>query len=320
VTIDKKIETFKLQLKEIFNSDYDKIISNLSIKTPKVFRVVDYNNSKNVIGQLKEEGIECEVSEYEDCFYIKDFNQSDKLSKTKSFLNSEIYIQEIASSLPVRVLDPKPTEKILDMCAAPGSKTIQIYNYLQNQSGENIYALEKDPKRFFELKNNLKKYGVENVNLFKTDARDLHKLDSKFNNYFDKILLDAPCSNENKLNFADPKYFQFWSHKKSKLISKLQKGLIQSAFNLLKTGGILIYSTCTYSVYENELVIDYLLRKNSDAKVVDINVLDNIPSENKADGLIEWKDKNLDSSIKKSLRVIPGGLYRGFYVAKITKT
>jgi len=144
--------------------------------------------------------------------------------------------------------------------------------------------------------------------------RAIFNIDSKIAGSFSKILLDAPCSGEGMVN-KNEKLFEHWSEKRIRLISKKQKKLIAHAFELLEWGGTLIYSTCTFSPEENEEVVNFLLSKYKDAKLIDIDV--NIVH---AKGLVEWDAKKYDSSLAKCFRIYPQhNNTGGFFVAKIVK-
>lgn len=229
------------------------------------------------------------------------------------FDNGEIYIQSLSSMLPVFILDPKPGEKILDMCASPGSKTTQI-NEITLKKAE-ITANEKQRSRFFKMKDTLKRYSGDNIKTILCDAKVLPFKYPEFKNYFDKILLDAPCSNEANLKFFSMIDLKNWNPKLSKELSVLQKGLVNSACKMLKPGGTLVYSTCTYSVLENENVVDYALEKNPDLQILDFKI--NLPNIKR--GFKSFRDKDFDDRVEKTVRILPDGYFSGFFIAKFSK-
>ena len=176
------------------------------------------------------------------------------LASTPEYLNGLFYIQEAASMLPVQVLSPKRNETVLDMCAAPGSKTTQIAQYMQDAGV--IIALDSKKQRLSALKNNLERCGISNTLTYNIDAANAANLGMKF----DKILLDAPCSG----NFVtDLNWFEKRSLSGIKNNVKKQKRLLESAIPLLKPQGTLVYSTCSLEREENEEVIEYILNKFS---------------------------------------------------------
>lgn len=167
----------------------------------------------------------------------------------------QFYIQEASSMLPVAALfaaNPTP-EVILDMAAAPGSKTTQIAAKLNNQGL--IVANELSSSRLKGLFSNIQRCGVSNVCLTHADGRVFGE---KTPEQFDAILLDAPCGGEGTVR-KDPEALESWSLTSVLSMSELQKELIISAFNALKPGGTLVYSTCTLSQEENQIVCKHLL-------------------------------------------------------------
>lgn len=226
----------------------------------------------------------------------------------------KIYIQNAASWLPVLALDPQPSETILDMCAAPGGKTSHIAQYANNQAV--IYANDNSRPRLHKLQSNLKRLGVQNTEFTLHDAT---KLTSNFDNeFFDKILLDAPCSGEGMMTLDNKKDFESWSVAHIKRLQKLQKKLIVQAWHLLKPGGTLVYSTCTMAPEENEAVIDYLLRHNEDMQVETMEGL-STALHNKAAPVLSWNDKQFDERISHALRLVPSQEVEAFFVIKLTK-
>jgi NOL1/NOP2/sun family putative RNA methylase len=221
------------------------------------------------------------------------------------YLQGYYYLQEAASQLPAEVLAPEENDLVLDMCAAPGSKTTQLAMLMNNKG--RIIALELNNPRLPSLQNNLERCGVTNVIVYKKDAR--YADDLKL--VFDKILLDAPCSG----NFAnDEKWLEERKVENLKLISKTQKQLLEAAINVLKPNGVLVYSTCSLEPEENELVINWLLEKNSNIKLeeIDKNIGDH--------GLTNVFGRELNPEIAKCKRLWPHKTgTQGFFIAKIRK-
>ena len=165
------------------------------------------------------------------------------------------YIQDPASYLAVKLLDPKPGEKILDLCAAPGGKTLSIAHLTGNNA--EIYAVDINAKKILKLKENLQKYGATNVKVLKLDiTKDYGELE---NVQFDKILIDAPCSGTGVIRrHPEGKW-----NKSLELIEKLQgvqRRLLQRAYRLLKPGGKLLYTVCSLEKEEGEENNDIALK------------------------------------------------------------
>lgn len=216
-----------------------------------------------------------------------------------------IYLQEAASMIPPVVLNPKPSEIMLDMCASPGSKTTQIAAMMEN-SGV-IIANDNEFSRLKPLSMNLQRCGVANTVITLMEGR-------WFRTEFDKILLDAPCSGTGTIR-KSPKTVKWWNPNFVKQMAGIQKQLLDTAFRILRPQGTLVYSTCTLEPEENEGVIDSLLKKHGNAKLQKIS-LDIKPSK----PILEFEGSVYDSEINKCLRLWPqDNDTEGFFVAKIRK-
>ena len=227
-------------------------------------------------------------------------NKSEKFFEDlEIYKNGEIYFQGISSQLPVLFLDPKPGETVLDLCAAPGSKTTQIAMAMQNQG--KIVANEIDQIRFERLKYNLKKQGVK---IAETICGNALSIAEKFPTYFDKILADVPCSAEGRINIGDPRSYRFWSEKVVNSNAKLQKKILSEAVEALKPGGTIIYSTCTLAPEENEMVVEWFL--NEYGKQFRLEKIE-----------LEFQYKlPISGSFGACLKAMPSNISEGFFVAK----
>lgn len=285
-------------------------IHKLPTKPLPSFRITDIENKLKIIDSLKQQGFEFKHIFSLDA-YILTASAQNKLSKTPEFLSGQIYIQELSSMLPVLELGIQNNDRVIDMCASPGSKSIQI---LSHDLNVDLTVVEKSKSRFFKLKENISKYSDLKVDAQLIDARHILKKRPEFQNYFDKVLVDVPCTNE--ASIFNEKDLQNWNPKNSKGIAKVQKGILNTAFKLLKPGGRLVYSTCTFSPEENEKVIDWLLKRNPNVQIQKPTIV----LENFANAITIWKGKPLNPQLKHAFRVIPNEEYKGFFVASITKT
>ncbi len=218
----------------------------------------------------------------------------------------KIYSQGIESQIPVVVLDPKPGETILDLCAAPGSKTTQIAAHMGNQG--RVVANEAVRDRFFRLKSVVDLMGAQ-VECKMVDGR---RFDGR-GTLFDRVLVDAPCSSEGRFNAHEPKTFRYWSVRKIHEMEHKQKGLLLNASRLLKPGGVLVYATCAFAPEENEGVVDWVLRKTEGRLSLQPIDLPGIPSY---PALQRWQKKEFNPTMAHCLRVLPDGQFEGFFVAK----
>jgi NOL1/NOP2/sun family putative RNA methylase len=220
----------------------------------------------------------------------------------------KIYAQGLESMLPVFILDPQPGEVVLDLCAAPGSKTTQIAAHMRNEG--TLVANEPVRGRFFRLKAVTELLGA-NVRLMMSDGRFLRQ-----SHLFDRVLVDAPCSSEGRFLSTDEKTWSYWSLRKIHEMAHKQKGLLLNAGRLVKPGGTLVYATCTFAPEENEAVIDYFLRRNEQEFKVEAIKLPEVESY---PCLATYGNKEFDPMVNGCLRVLPNGRMEGFFVAKMTR-
>ena len=222
------------------------------------------------------------------------------------------YIQELASMLPIIALKPREKEIFLDLCAAPGSKTTQAVAEMKNTG--TIFVNEVSLGRLRILASNLERCGATNTLITKKDGIILCKRFKELEIFLDKILVDVPCSGEGTLRSSYQTYLM-WNEKTIKWLSKIQKRLVESAIEILKLGGEMIYSTCTHAPEENEEVVNWVLENFPEMKLQKIE----LPIKTRP-GLIKWKDKKFSSELKKCARVYPhDNNTEGFFVAKFRK-
>jgi len=241
----------------------------------------------------------------DDAFFIE--GERRDIGNTIEHSLGYIYIQEAASLIPPLILAPNGTDIILDMAAAPGSKTTQIAALMNN----NGLVIANDIKydRLKSLYINLQRCGVLNTIISLNDFTKIK--DFKF----DKILLDAPCSGTGAIR-KSLDTLRIWNPNMIKRISKLQKKLILTAFENLNENGSLVYSTCSLEPEENEAVINFLLNKCENVKLEDINI-ENIK---RSKPILEFEGNSYSEEISKCLRIWPqDNNTEGFFVAKIRK-
>lgn len=244
---------------------------------------------------------------YEDGFWILNRNE-EQVGNTLEHFMGYFYVQEASSMIPPLVLEPEEKNLILDIAASPGSKTTQIAQIINNKGC--IIANDISLERIKILRFNLEKCGVINTIVTRMDGR----LFKNFREKFDKILLDAPCSSEGVMR-KDWKVISRWSLNIINRMSSLQKELISSALIALKSGGTLVYSTCTMAPEENEEVVDFAL-KNFDIEIVKTK----IKGLKARGGILEWYDKNFSEDVKNCIRIWPhDNDTEGFFIAKIIK-
>lgn len=259
---------------------------------------------------LEKQGFELEkISWYQDAYMLK--NKSIReLTETDEYKQGKIYIQNLSSMIPALVVDPKPGEKILDLCAAPGSKTTQIATLMENH-GE-IIANDLSRQRLFKLKANLEMYGISNATITNFPGQMIWK---KYPEYFDKTLVDVPCSMEGRIRLDDPETYQDWKLGKIKELETKQKYLLRSAISATKVGGTIVYSTCTLAPEENEGVIDWIVKKAGNAIEIEKIVIPNLDLHS---GITQW-NKQFNTQTALTTRINPSATMEGFFIAKLHK-
>ena len=294
-------EFLKYKLLEQYGEELtNKIILGYSQKRKLTFRVNSIKaNKENVIKFLEENNIKYElVSWYDDAIIVEN-SVAIMIRESLMYENGEIYLQSLSSMIPPLIVEPKENENILDMTAAPGGKTTEMYALSKGKA--NITACEKNKIRAERLKYNIEKQGVTRIGLLMQDAR---RLDPFF--MFDKILLDAPCSGSGTLDLNDEKMVQGFTEELVKRSVKVQKELIDKALKHIKVGKEMVYSTCSILKEENEVYLKELKNKGIIEIIpIDLNEFLGIPV--------------LPVNIEGTLCVCPTELYEGFYVAKIRK-
>ena len=176
------------------------------------------------------------------------------------------YLQEPSAMVVSSLIDFEDDDLVLDMCAAPGGKSIQASFKMHNNGL--IISNDLSFSRCGLISNNVERLGIKDIIIINND---LSKIYQKYLNTFDKIILDAPCSGSGMFR-KDDKMMDDWSVNKVNKFAEIQKSLIDIAYQMLKPGGLLSYSTCSYSKEEDEDVIQYLLN-NSDAQLVNMSSL-----------------------------------------------
>jgi NOL1/NOP2/sun family putative RNA methylase len=291
----------KMLLQQYGQEVGDKIIEGYLHNRKTTIRVnaikTDINAVKNILEENKIKYTE--VSWNQDALIIENASEQD-LQQLSIYENGEIYLQSLSSMIPPIIVNPQERESILDMAAAPGGKTTQMFSLSNGQAM--ITACEKNKIRAERLKYNLEKQGATRVTVMVQDARNLDDFFS-----FDKILLDAPCSGSGTLNANDVNISKYFTEELINRSVKTQKDLLRKAVKILKKNGELIYSTCSILKEENENVVKDIL-KTGKVEIVPIDKKDfeGIPL--------------LPVELEGTICVCPTELYEGFFVAKLVKS
>ncbi|MEK6894021.1 MAG: RsmB/NOP family class I SAM-dependent RNA methyltransferase [Nanoarchaeota archaeon] len=248
-------------------------------------------------------------SEHSEIMLINQELLPGELGNALEHLLGYYYIQEVCSMMSVIALDPKPGDRVLDVCASPGSKTTQMAACMQNTG--TLIANDVKLDRLRILAANLERCGVMNSVVVRNDGVGLCNRLARDGFKFDKILLDAPCSGEGTLR-SSAKAFLMWNIKVVDKLSREQKKLIANAIKCLKVGGTLVYSTCTHSPEENEEIVDFAL-KNFPVSVEKVQ----LPLKCRP-GVTQWEGAEYSSEMTKTCRIYPqDNNSEGFFVSKI---
>jgi NOL1/NOP2/sun family putative RNA methylase len=210
--------------------------------------------------------------------------------------------------VPPIVLDPQPGDRVLDLCAAPGSKTAHISQAMENRGL--VIANEPSLARISSLRSNCERLGAVNVAITRYDGRRFP------HEQFDRVLVDAPCSSEGMAR-KDPRVLGRCSLKRSLDLQVLQIGLLKRAVELTRSGGVIVYSTCTYSPEENEAVVDYVLVKHRETISLEKA---SVPGLRGCPGVTEWNGTEFCDELEHCTRYYPHqNDTGGFFVAKLVK-
>jgi len=241
---------------------------------------------------------------------LKIYESQVPIGATPEYLAGHYILQSPSSFLPVMTLAPQPNERVLDMAAAPGGKTTYIAQLMKNTG--TLVANDIKKERLKSLNANCHRLGVSNLVISLQDGRKLPNMFKKF----DRVLLDAPCSGLGVIA-RDPQIKVQKTYRDVMKLSHLQKELILAAIDCVdahsKTGGYIVYSTCSISVEENEWVVDYALKRRY-VKLVETGLEVGEP------GLSNFKQQRFHPSLKMAKRVYPHvHNMDGFFVAKFRK-
>ena len=229
------------------------------------------------------------------------YNESDVPSKHPYYYAGLYYLQEPSAMTPANLLPVEPGDKVLDLCAAPGGKSTELAAKLQGKGL--LVSNDISNSRAKALLKNIELFGAVNA-VVMSEPSD--RLAERFPEFFDKILVDAPCSGEGMFR-KQPAIMKNWEQYGTEYYNKLQKEILENAYKMLRPGGMLLYSTCTFSPMEDEDTVSYFLNR-----FPDIELIDAIPEGKKteyeamgfAEGRKDWMAEPSDG-IEKTVRLFP---------------
>ncbi len=251
---------YEERMRTLLGAEYNSYIEELQKSPVRAFRI---NTDKISVEQFEKINIfsSGKIPYVKNGYYL----EYDKIGNHPYHHAGLIYVQEPAAMAPVECIDINPDWCILDMCAAPGGKSTQ----LKNKLGDNgvLVSNEIIPSRCKVLTGNIERLGLHNT---VTTCMDTTKLASVFPKSFDLIMVDAPCSGEGMFR-KEENAIDEWSEDNVKMCSKRQAEILDNAVLALKDGGYIIYATCTFSLQENEMIVDSFLNKYPEFEIVPVN-------------------------------------------------
>jgi NOL1/NOP2/sun family putative RNA methylase len=288
--------------KAFFANRYRKLgwqFKNVSLK--QAIRINRANiASAKLVQRLRDRGVALSKIAFLELGYWVDRARF-SVGSTSEYLLGLYSVQEAAAQIPATVFAGLQGKTVLDACAAPGGKTTQLAD-LMFDTGV-ITALDVDERRLTALCNQLERCRIRNTIVYGLDARNVAELHA----CYDRILLDLPCSG----NFAiDKEWFRRRTIKDVQRNAALQREILAAAVKVLKDNGEIVYSTCSLEPEENELNIDWAIRKLR----LRVEKIDCLGEE----GLTDVFGKHLDSSVRNCKRIWPGET-QGFFVCRLRK-
>jgi NOL1/NOP2/sun family putative RNA methylase len=287
--------------KEFFLQRYKKLGWTFEeVKLGRAIRINTMNvQQERVIERLRQRGVKLEkISYLPQGYWVR---SKFSVGATAEYLLGLYSVQEAAAQIPAKLFSELTGNKVLDACAAPGGKTVQLAELMRNTGV--IVALDVRKQRLAALANQLERCRVKNTVVYDLDARRVAGLDRKF----DCILLDMPCSG----NFAaDRAWFRRRTLTDVERNAKLQREILAEATKVLDEEGEIVYSTCSLEPEEDELNIDWAV-KNLKLKVEEVDCYGQ-------EALTKVFGKRLDSSVSRARRIWPGET-QGFFVCKMKR-
>ena len=254
-------QRFLDDMKELLMDEYDDFIKSYDEPKTTGLRINTLKINKEELLNLNLYNL-TPIPWADEGFYYDE--EVDRPGKSPLHESGVYYLQEPSAMSVVPHLDIKEGDKVLDMCAAPGGKSTYILSKL-NDTGL-LVSNEINPTRIRALGENLERFGARNCIITNTDSNNLRKV---FTGYFDKIVIDAPCSGQGMFR-KDEVAITDWSYAKVLECQSIQKDIIRDGYDMLKNGGILVYSTCTFAKEENEDVINEFISEYENAKLIEM--------------------------------------------------
>lgn len=294
-----------LKLPIDFKNKYEKLLGDKEAK--KLFVALGEDSKKAFRVNTLKKSIDISYSMQNPIPMLQNAYYGEISGDDPEWVSGYVYSQDPAAMFPAALSSVKPGDKVLDLCAAPGGKTTALGEQLKNEGL--LVANEISATRAKALRENIERWGISNA-LITNESPE--KLALVFPNFFDVILVDAPCSGEGMFR-KNPAAIDYWSQDYVLTCQKRQKDILNEAIIMLKPNGRLIYSTCTFSPEEDEQIVSWLVNEHG-FSIMDTGIQDGKISL----GHPEWSDGNHD--ITKTLRFWPqDGVGEGQFVSVLQK-
>lgn len=294
-----KKDFFYSKIKKLLNEEAKDFFDSLEAELRKGIRFNSLKINREEFLSKAPFSLE-EVAWCKEGFYLP--SQEDRPGKHPYYYAGLYYLQEPSAMLPAEALEVKPGDRVLDISAAPGGKSTQIAAKLQNQGI--LVSNDINPKRTAALQKNISLFGIKNSIILNQKPEALENI---FEGYFDKVLVDAPCSGEGLIK-KDLKNYEADNEK----YALIQKDILSSVQKMLREGGELVYSTCTFSPEENEGIINWFIETYKEFEIIDINI------QGLSEGRSDWV--NGHESLSKLRRAWPHKIKgEGHFIARLRK-
>ena len=292
------------EMKELLGDQYEAYLASFEQKTRQGLRVNTAKIAPETFRQKADISLEC-VPWCENGFA---FDEKQTVTKHPYYYAGLYYVQEPSAMIPASHLPVEPGDFVLDLCAAPGGKATELGAKL---FGEGLLvANDISASRVKALLKNIEVMGIPNSFLLNEVPA---KIAEQFPAYFDKILVDAPCSGEGMFR-KNPEAARVWSEEKPPECAKMQREIVKQAISMLKPGGMMIYSTCTFSPEENEQIIAWVLREFPEVQLIPMKGYEGF-----SEGRPDLADGNPE--LKKCVRIWPHHMDgEGHFVALMQKS
>jgi len=244
-------------------------------------------------------------------FHVAETTRS-ALTASEPVSAGAIHVQNPSSQRAARLLGARPDERVLDLAAAPGGKTLVLAE-LMDDRGE-LVAVEPVAARFHKMRELLQRGNATCVRTVRADGRRLAR---HLHGTFDRVLLDAPCSSEARFAQDPEQAERRWSLQKIRDMTSKQWGLLGTAFACLREGGELVYATCSFAPEENEQNVAALLRRHpGEVELLPVDVGAGVTT---VPGLCAWGKKRWPEELAMTRRIVPDALHEGFFVARLRR-